>query len=90
MAWYDVQLTVSEQEVVNNERESHPQSHVRRKMLVLWLLHCGLTRATAATVAGLGRAAVQTAPTSFRPTSASRLQSPLRPVILHPNPYPEP
>jgi len=59
MAWYRVQLTAAELEVVNAERESHPQSHVRRKMLVLWLLHCGLTRAKAATVACLGRATVQ-------------------------------
>src|ERR1035438_5910593 len=59
MAWYRVQLTAAELEVVNAERESHLQSHVRRKMLVLWLLHCGLTRAKTATVAGLGRATVQ-------------------------------
>src|SRR5271169_712732 len=51
MAWHRVQLTAAELEVVNAERESHPQSHVRRKMLVLWLLHCGLTRAKTATVA---------------------------------------
>ena len=54
MVWYRVQLTAVELEVVNAERESHPQSHVRRKMLVLWLLHCGLTRAKTATVACLG------------------------------------
>ncbi len=59
MAWHRVQLTAAEQDVVKAEREAHPQSHVRRKMLVLWLLHCGLTRAKAATVAGLGRATVQ-------------------------------
>jgi transposase len=44
---------------VNAERESHPEAHVRRNMLVLWLLHCQLTRAKASVVAGLGRATVQ-------------------------------
>ena len=66
MAWYRVQLTVADQEVVIAERESHPQSHVRRKMLVLWLLHCGITRAKAATVAGLGRATVQRYVAAYR------------------------
>ena len=60
MAWHRVQLTAAEQDVVKAERESHPQSHVRRKMLVLSaFLNCGLTRAKAATVAGLGRATVR-------------------------------
>ena len=53
-------------EVVKAEREAHPQSHVRRKMLVLWLLHCGLTRAKTATVAGLGRATVQRHVAAYR------------------------
>src|ERR1700720_1112668 len=66
MAWYRVQLTAAEQEVVMAERESHPQSHVRRKMQVLWLLHCGLTRAKAATVAGLGRATIQRYVAAYR------------------------
>ena len=66
MAWHRVQLTAAEQDVVKAERESHPQSHVRRKMLVLWLLHCGLTRAKAATVAGLGRATVQRYVAAYR------------------------
>ena len=66
MAWYRVQLTAAELEVVNAEREAHPQSHVRRKMLVLWLLHCGLTRAKTATVACLGRATVQRYVAAYR------------------------
>ncbi len=41
--------------MVNAERDSHPERHVRRKMLVVWLLHCGLTRAKAAQIAGLSR-----------------------------------
>ena len=51
----------------NAEREAHPQSHVRRKMLVLRrLLHCGLTRAKTATVACLGRATVQRHVAAYR------------------------
>ena len=59
MGWYTVQLSAEQQRVVNAERDAHPDEHVRRKMLVLWLLHCGLTRAKAAEVTGLGRATVQ-------------------------------
>src|SRR5580700_622493 len=66
MAWYRVQLTAAEQEVVIAERESHPDAHVRRKMLVLWLLHCGVTRAKAGTIAGLGRATVQRYVAAYR------------------------
>src|SRR6202051_4689694 len=66
MAWYRIQLTAAEQEVVIAERESHPQSHVRRKMLVLWLLHCGLTRAKTATWAETGRATVQRYVAAYR------------------------
>jgi transposase len=58
MAWFRVQLTEEEQQVVNEEWASHPHPRVREKMLVLWLLHCGLTRQEAAEVAGVGRATV--------------------------------
>ena len=66
MAWYRVQLTAAEQQVVIAERESHPQSHVRRQMQVLGLLHCVLTRAKVATVACLGRATVQRYVAAYR------------------------
>jgi transposase len=66
MGWLRIQLTEEQQQIVNAERDSHPQEHVRRKMLVLWLLHCGLTRAKAAEVAGLGRATVQRYVVAFR------------------------
>jgi transposase len=66
MAWLRVQLTEEQQQVVNAERDCHPQGHVRRKMLVLWLLHCGLSREKAAEVAGLGRATVQRYVAAFR------------------------
>jgi transposase len=66
MGWLRVELTEEQQQVVHAERDGHPQGHVRRKMLVLWLLHCGLTRAKAAEVAGLGRATVQRYVAAFR------------------------
>ncbi|MDQ3331716.1 MAG: hypothetical protein M3552_13855, partial [Planctomycetota bacterium] len=50
------ELSDDERVVVRAERDSHPDVPVRRKMLVLWLLHCGVTRDRAATIAGLGRA----------------------------------
>jgi transposase len=59
MAWLKIALTDEQQRIVNAERDAHPNEHVRRKMLVLWLLHCDLTRQKAAEVAGLGRATVQ-------------------------------
>ena len=65
-AWFRIELTDEQQQVVHTERDAHPQEHVRRKMLVLWLLHCGLTRAKAAEVAGLGRATVQRYVVAFR------------------------
>ena len=66
MAWLRIELTRQEQAVVNSERDGHPDAHVRRKMLVLWLLHCGLTRAKAAEVARLGRATVQRYVAAYR------------------------
>ncbi|MCZ2340575.1 MAG: helix-turn-helix domain-containing protein [Bacteroidales bacterium] len=59
MGWFRITLSDEEQTVVQAERENHPEAHVRRKMLVLWLLHCGLTREKAGEIAGLGRATVQ-------------------------------
>jgi transposase len=59
MAWFPIALTDDEQRVVNAERDVHPEAHVRRKMLVLWLLHHGDTRERAGTITGLGRATVQ-------------------------------
>jgi transposase len=59
MGWLRIALSEGQQRVVNAERDEHPQEHVRRKMLVLWLLHHGITREKAASIAGLGRATVQ-------------------------------
>ena len=66
MAWLRVELSDEERAVVNSERDGHPEAHVRRKMLVLCLLHCGLTRQKAAEVVGLGRATVQRYVAAYR------------------------
>jgi len=59
MAWLRVQLSEAEQTLVKEEWECHPNLHVRQRMLVLWLLHCEVTRLQAARIAGVGRATVQ-------------------------------
>jgi transposase len=66
MAWFRVELTEEQQRIVNEERASHPNLRVREKMLVLWLLHCGLTRQKAAEIVGVGRATVQRYVVAFR------------------------
>ena len=59
MTRISVELTPAEQAMVSSERYSHPDLHVRRKMLVLWSVHTGLTRLQAGEFAGVGRATVQ-------------------------------
>jgi transposase len=66
MEWLRVQLTEGQQRVVNEERRSHPNARIREKMLVLWLLHKGITRQQAAQVVGIGRATVQRYVAAFR------------------------
>ena len=66
MAWFRVGLGEDEQRIVNEDRESHPEAHVRRKMLVLWSLHCGLRREQAAKLAGVGLATVQRYVAAYR------------------------
>jgi transposase len=66
MAWLRIVLTEEQHKVVNEERSSHPNLCVREKMLVLWLLHHGLTRQKTAEIVGLGRATVQRYLVAFR------------------------
>jgi transposase len=66
MAWLRVQLTEQEQRVVNEERISHPNERIRERMLVLWLLHNGVTRQKASEIVGVGRATVQRYVAAFR------------------------
>jgi transposase len=74
-AWLRVELSEEQQRVVNAERDEHPCQHVRRKMLVLWLLHHGITRERAASVAGLGRATVQRYVAAFRESGLDGLRA---------------
>jgi transposase len=66
MAVFRIAVTEDEQRVVNAERDSHPAAHVRRKMLVVWLLHYGLARTKAAEIAGLSRPTVQRYVAAYR------------------------
>lgn len=59
MAWCRVELSEVEQVLVKEELECHPNRQIRKRMLALWLLHCGVTREKAARIAGVGRATVQ-------------------------------
>ena len=66
MAWLRVRLTEDEQRVVNEERTAHPNERIRERMLVLWLLHNGVTRQKAAEIVGVGRATVQRYVAAYR------------------------
>ena len=66
MTWLRVQLTEEQQRIVDEERSCHPNPRIREKMLVLWLLHHGLTRQQAAEIVGVGRATVQRYVAAFR------------------------
>lgn len=57
--WVRIALDDAQQRIVNDERRQHPLLHVRSKMQVLWLLHCGATREQAATMADVSRSTVQ-------------------------------
>jgi transposase len=66
MAWLRIQLTQEQQRVVNEERSAHPNPRIREKMLVLWLLHNGVTRQGASKIVGASRATVQRYVAAFR------------------------
>lgn len=66
MAWFRVVLTEEQQRVVNEERESHPHPRIRERMLVIWLVHNGLTRDKAAEIAGVSRTTVHRFVVAFR------------------------
>jgi transposase len=82
MAWLQVELTEEQQRVVNEERTSHPNPRIREKMLVVWLLHKGVTRQKAADIVGVGRATVQRYVAAFRKGGLNGLRqwNPNRPV----------
>lgn len=66
MAWLRIELTEAEQRVVLGERESHSDACVRRRLWVVWLLHCGLKREQAAKIVGVAVSSVQRDVTLFR------------------------
>ena len=66
MAWLRIQLTEEQQQVVNEERSAHPNPGIGEKMLVLWLLHNGVTRQNAAKIVGVSRATAQRYVAAFR------------------------
>jgi len=74
MAWLRIRLTEEQQRVVNEERSTHPNLRIREKMLVLWLLHSGLTRDDAAKIVGVSRATVQRYVAAFREGGLDRLR----------------
>jgi len=82
MAWLRIRLTEEQQRVVNEERSVHPNPRIREKMLVLWLLHNGLTRQNAAKIARVSRATVQRYVAAFREGGLKGLRqwNPNRPV----------
>ncbi len=82
MAWLRIQLTEGQQRVVNEERSVHPNPRIREKMLVLWLLHNGITRQNAAKIVGASRATVQRYVAAFREGGLEGLRqwNPNRPV----------
>jgi len=82
MAWLRIQLTEEQQRVVNEERSVHPNPRIREKMLVLWLLHNGVTRQNAAKIVGASRATVQRYVAAFREGGLKGLRqwNPNRPV----------
>ncbi len=66
MGWLRISLTEEEQRTLLKERESHPVACVRRRLLVLWSLHCGLTREQTAKIAGLAVSSVQREVSRYR------------------------
>jgi len=66
MTWLRIRLTEEQQQVVNEERSSHPNARIREKMLVLWLLHNEVKRQDAAKIVGVSRATVQRYVAAFR------------------------
>ena len=66
MGWFRVQLADQEYRIVNEERLSPPNERIRERMLVLLLLHNGVTREKAGAIVGVGRATVQRYVAAFR------------------------
>jgi transposase len=81
MGWLRISLSADEQHVVIDNRETHSSLLVRRRLLVLWSLHCGLTRQQAADVAGIGLATVQRFVSIYRTDAIDGLLKPERTYV---------
>ena len=66
MMWLRISLTEDEGRIVMSVRVSYPDPCVRRKLWVLWLLHCGMTREKAAEIVGVARSTVERDVAQFR------------------------
>lgn len=66
MGWLRIALTPEEQRIVQRERESHANACVRRRLWVVWLLHCGETREQTARILGLAVSTVQRVVRNYR------------------------
>lgn len=75
MEWLRISLTDEEQKIVLEERDAHPSACVRRRLLVLWSLHCGLTREAAARVANVARSTVERDVSRYRGGGLEALRS---------------
>jgi transposase len=66
MAWLRIELTEDEQRIVQDERESHPEACVRRRLWALWLLHCGTKREQVARILSVACSTVQRDVAAYR------------------------
>ena len=74
MGWLRVALTEEEQRIVQQERESHADACVRRRLWVVWLLHCGETREQTAKILGVAVSTVQRVVSDYRSGGLERLR----------------
>ena len=74
MGWLRINLTDEEQQIVREQQESHADLRVRRRMLTLWLLHCGITREKAAEIIGVARSTVERFVVEYRRGGLNGLQ----------------
>jgi transposase len=74
MGWFRIALTAEEQQIVQQERESYPDACVRRRLWVVWLLHCGETREQTAKILGVAVSTVQRIVHDYRCGGLERLR----------------
>ena len=75
MKWLRIKLTDEERKIVLAERDGHPEACVRRRLQVLWMLHCGVTRQEAARIANVARSTVERDVSRYRSGGLEALRS---------------